>query len=194
MSKYHCSTSLLKRETVRELSYNNKKWRQNNKFLDTKKMSKFALFYVGEDDYCQCIFCRKQFGNWVVGDDPEEEHRRLSPDCPFMNGLNVGNVSAEDEDPNLSKSDLFKHLQFKQLPRGNMSAKDGADLDKSDVNKHLHSKQLRRRVYRTETQTAAADIPPEEHMSKVLETPKEIRRSSLRNLPPRRKLFRCCSM
>jgi hypothetical protein len=34
-----------------------------------------------------------------------------------MNGLPVGNVSAEDEKTNPIKADLLTHLKFKQLPK-----------------------------------------------------------------------------
>jgi len=47
-------------------------------------VAKAGLFYTGQTDRVQCAFCRGYLRNWVQGDIPADEHRRLFPDCPFV--------------------------------------------------------------------------------------------------------------
>jgi len=57
-------------------------------------IAKAGLFYTGQTDRVQCAFCRGYLRNWVQGDIPAEEHRRLFPDCPFVRQLNGDNFTA----------------------------------------------------------------------------------------------------
>ncbi len=36
-------------------------------------------------------------GEWELGDDPENEHRKWFPNCPLMTGETCGNVTIEEE-------------------------------------------------------------------------------------------------
>ena len=44
------------------------------------------------ESHSRCAFCDNCVGDWVEGDDPMTEHRTLFPMCPFVNGLEVGNI------------------------------------------------------------------------------------------------------
>jgi len=52
--------------------------------VDPRDLAKAGLFYTGQIDRVQCAFCRGYLKNWVQGDIPADEHRRLFPECPFM--------------------------------------------------------------------------------------------------------------
>ncbi|QQP50864.1 Inhibitor of apoptosis 2, partial [Caligus rogercresseyi] len=41
---------------------------------------------------CAVCFCGEYVGDWDQDDDPEEEHRNLFSHCPFVRGLDVGNI------------------------------------------------------------------------------------------------------
>lgn len=60
-------------------------------------LARAGLFYSGNNDRVQCAFCRGFLRNWVRGDVPEVEHRRHFPDCPFVRGVDVGNVPIADD-------------------------------------------------------------------------------------------------
>lgn len=45
----------------------------------------------------KCAFCSGVVGFWEVGDDPEKEHRRHFPSCPFLYNIPVGNIPLESE-------------------------------------------------------------------------------------------------
>lgn len=51
-----------------------------------------GFIYTGERDMVRCVFCGQYVGNWEDDDFPMVEHRTLFPNCPFMQGFNVGNV------------------------------------------------------------------------------------------------------
>lgn len=49
-------------------------------------------FYTGQNDRVCCVFCRGVLHHWSVGDVPSSEHRRHFPGCPYVRGMDVGNV------------------------------------------------------------------------------------------------------
>ena len=40
----------------------------------------------------RCVFCGQYVGNWEEEDFPITEHRALFPECPFIQGHDVGNI------------------------------------------------------------------------------------------------------
>jgi len=59
-------------------------------------VAKAGLFYTGQTDRVQCAFCHGYLRNWVQGDIPADEHRRLFPDCPFVRNADVGTLDVVD--------------------------------------------------------------------------------------------------
>ncbi len=51
-----------------------------------------------EGDKVQCIFCMVIIGEFEMGDDITADHRKFSPNCPFMMEYNVGNVPINPEE------------------------------------------------------------------------------------------------
>ena len=43
-------------------------------------------------DLVRCVFCGQYVGNWEEEDFPITEHRSLFPECPFIQGQEVGNI------------------------------------------------------------------------------------------------------
>ena len=41
---------------------------------------------VGSGDHVICAFCRQSLHNWDPEDIPMIEHKKFSPECPFLNG------------------------------------------------------------------------------------------------------------
>ena len=73
----------LKDEDVRRSTFHD--WPERvASIVDPRDLAKAGLFYTGEIDRVQCAFCRGYLKNWVQGDIPADEHRRLFPDCPLV--------------------------------------------------------------------------------------------------------------
>ena len=88
---------------------------------DPKALAREGLYYTGEEDRVQCVFCRGYMRNWEPTDIPSAEHRKHFPDCPFVRGLNVGNVSMTGEasvgDRSRTTSDAERQRQPLQNPQ-----------------------------------------------------------------------------
>ncbi|VVC41445.1 Hypothetical protein CINCED_3A003654 [Cinara cedri] len=74
-------------------------------FITPDQMAKAGLYYLGKQDSVRCLFCSKEFDNWQCGDDPVIEHKKKSPQCPFVRE-SEGDDAFEDE-LNDSPSSLF---------------------------------------------------------------------------------------
>jgi len=61
-------------------------------FIRPEDLAKAGFYYINQHDNCRCAFCDNCVGDWEEGDVPMEEHAKLFPLCPFVRGVNVGNV------------------------------------------------------------------------------------------------------
>jgi len=64
-----------RRETFRD-------WNKSGVSADDLAMAGF--YYTGEGDRVRCPYCQAVFEHWHPRDVPYAEHRRQSPDCPFV--------------------------------------------------------------------------------------------------------------
>src|SRR6218665_2647096 len=55
-------------------------------------LAREGFFYTGVEDRVQCAFCRGCLKRWQPADYPSQEHSKHYPSCPFIRGLDVGNV------------------------------------------------------------------------------------------------------
>ncbi|XP_040567805.1 death-associated inhibitor of apoptosis 2 [Lepeophtheirus salmonis] len=61
-------------------------------YIDPSALARSGFIYSGRGDCVRCVFCGEYVGDWDRNDDPEEEHRNLFSHCPFVRGLEVGNI------------------------------------------------------------------------------------------------------
>ncbi|XP_042237264.1 baculoviral IAP repeat-containing protein 7-like [Homarus americanus] len=85
--RFHWQSELFL-ESVRRQTFNN--W--SVPFIDPKKLAKAGFFYLRTRDHVQCVFCQGIVGYWDPGDEPEVEHCKHFPNCPFISGCATGNV------------------------------------------------------------------------------------------------------
>jgi len=64
----------------------------SHRFIQPADLANAGFVYLGNDDHVQCVFCEGIIGNWEDEDFPMTEHRLLYPACPFIRGLDVGNI------------------------------------------------------------------------------------------------------
>ena len=55
-------------------------------------LAEAGFFYTGTGDKVQCFSCLGAIHKWETGDRAWEEHKRLFPDCEFINGRETGNI------------------------------------------------------------------------------------------------------
>lgn len=66
-------------------------------FMNPRDLAKAGFYYFHHDDVVRCAFCHVEIGKWEVGDNAMTDHQRWSNNCPFLRGVEVGNVAL---DPN----------------------------------------------------------------------------------------------
>jgi hypothetical protein len=76
-----------------------------------------GFYYTGIYAECRCFSCGKVYKKWKDGDNPYIMHRKISPECFYMNGRESGNVQ-----PNLMKHvEDYSDLEFSPPPFLNMN-------------------------------------------------------------------------
>ncbi|KAG8598491.1 hypothetical protein GDO81_002631 [Engystomops pustulosus] len=72
------------------------------------ELASAGFFSTGVEDSCQCFCCRLVLCSQSVRTRPIEIHKQFNPDCAFIQGIDVGNISKYDIRPQsiaLSPSD-----------------------------------------------------------------------------------------
>lgn len=67
-------------------------WPHKNSKLSGTNMAAAGFFAIGEDDTVQCTFCEGSLNGWDQTDDPLKEHIESFPFCPFVRGVECGNI------------------------------------------------------------------------------------------------------
>jgi len=67
-------------------------------FIRPADLANAGFVYTGRGDCVRCVFCREHMGEWDEDDFPHTEHRALFPHCPFVRGLDVGNIATNNSE------------------------------------------------------------------------------------------------
>ena len=62
------------------------------RIVDPCDLAKTGLYFTGQSDRVQCVFCRGYLRNWQKGDQPANEHRRHFPNCSFAQKQEMSNI------------------------------------------------------------------------------------------------------
>lgn len=87
-------------------------WSNFNNFISPRELAKTGFFYFNDNDRVQCSFCLCVIGSWELGDDPKNEHSRISPRCPFILGLPVGNIRSGQQVSNVNQQTLVMRREI----------------------------------------------------------------------------------
>ena len=93
-----------RREAHRLASFRN--WQVD--YIAPADLARAGFFFLPNMDLVKCAFCDlfiHYHGEEEEGDQPMEAHRTLSPDCPFLQGAEVGNVPLEEEEEDAEELD-----------------------------------------------------------------------------------------
>lgn len=61
-------------------------------------LARAGFYYTGIYAECRCFSCGKFYKKWKDGDNPYMIHRKISPNCSYMNGIESGNVPVHETD------------------------------------------------------------------------------------------------
>lgn len=66
-------------------------------FINPRDLAKNGFYYTHTADVVRCTFCLVEICCWKNGDNAEEYHQAFAADCPFLCGLDVGNIPIETD-------------------------------------------------------------------------------------------------
>lgn len=68
--------------------------------VDVRQLAKAGFWFTKSEDIVRCAFCDVEVGRWEEGDNPVEEHKKWSKNCPFLSHpSDVDNVAIDPSDP-----------------------------------------------------------------------------------------------
>ena len=90
-----------------------------NCYAKPKELAEAGFISLRDRDKVQCVFCGLTLVNWNWYDMPVIEHWKHNPECPFIQGYDVGNTAIDDDpirgqDPLLPCYDVCGNWDFKQ--------------------------------------------------------------------------------
>jgi len=103
------------------------------------RMSQSGFYYTGEGSVVRCYSCGLEVREWRDGETVAELHRRLAPQCPFLNGSDVENRSTlahgvNDENGVTRRPTHAHEVGDTRTPRKN-DADTGLKRQQSDIQK-----------------------------------------------------------
>lgn len=102
------NTDILKLEQVRLSTFTN--WPKSN-IVTPQKLVKAGFYYTGKNDTTKCVYCAGEAVNWTQGDDPDLEHKRLFPNCPYVRNTIIPRLLAADATSALN-TDTFHNFNI----------------------------------------------------------------------------------
>lgn len=110
------STDFYHDERARLDSFEN--WPAGN-IVTPERLARSGFYYLKEGDNTKCAFCKGVVRAWEPGDDPDTEHKRHFPNCPFvvstinprLNGGNTDNQENVECNFNIEK-DAFPNVNL----------------------------------------------------------------------------------
>ena len=64
-------------------TFTDKGWKSSYN-ADPEALAAAGFIYEGNDDEVMCVCCQIKLEGWEEGDDPAEEHRKISEKCRFV--------------------------------------------------------------------------------------------------------------
>ncbi|XP_053308718.1 baculoviral IAP repeat-containing protein 7 [Spea bombifrons] len=84
------ATPSMRSETSRLRSF--RLWPAGAPHLSLAELARAGFYYLGPGDRVQCFCCGGVLRSWEPEDRPHAEHRKFFPNCPFIHGMEVGNL------------------------------------------------------------------------------------------------------
>ncbi|KAK3577415.1 hypothetical protein CHS0354_032262 [Potamilus streckersoni] len=83
--------------------------------VQPEELAQCGFYSLHSGDKVKCIFCGVVLKSWEPGDIVEVEHRKFSPNCPFLCGENVGNIPIAKKSKQISPRNSHSSAHSRQL-------------------------------------------------------------------------------
>ncbi|XP_069104535.1 baculoviral IAP repeat-containing protein 7-like [Argopecten irradians] len=91
--------------------------------VNSRDLARSGFYYTGSEDRVQCIYCRGILKGWDPGDVVHIEHRNKFPRCPFILGMDVGNIPYTPNQSSTAVSNTInQNSRFSQQAPSQMEA------------------------------------------------------------------------
>lgn len=58
-------------------------------YVTPASLAKAGFYYTKKDDLVKCAYCGIEIGKWEPGDDALRDHKKWSPDCPYVKNMST---------------------------------------------------------------------------------------------------------
>lgn len=69
--------------------------------VSASTLARAGFLYTGEGDIVRCFSCHAAVDRWQYGDSAVGRHRKVSPNCRFINGFYFENTAAQPTNPGI---------------------------------------------------------------------------------------------
>ncbi|PIK61632.1 baculoviral IAP repeat-containing protein 2 [Apostichopus japonicus] len=122
-------------ESQRVKSFENTSWPENIP-VTIYRLANAGFYFTGIDDEVKCFSCLIIIRDWKQGDSPKGRHKRSSPRCRFVQGIDARNIA--DVKYVLKSGNSSKRLPLQHKIESN--GKDCVTLLKDRVNAGVEDK------------------------------------------------------
>ncbi|XP_045198428.2 baculoviral IAP repeat-containing protein 7-like [Mercenaria mercenaria] len=106
---------LNKAENGNKVEFMNYEWGRYESFknfpmespVTPMRLASNGFYYTGTKDTVECFSCKLKYSGWKEGDEPDDLHKRLSPDCNFMKGVDSTNVPIHPTSESISNGSEY---------------------------------------------------------------------------------------
>lgn len=79
-------------------------------------LARAGFYYINSDDNARCAFCSGTVAAWEPHDDPDKEHKKYFPNCPYViSTINPRLLERLPRDNSLSNVDLVANENLEEL-------------------------------------------------------------------------------
>lgn len=86
-----------------------------SEIVNPESLARAGFYYLKHSDKTKCAYCNGVVGSWEIGDDPDREHKRHFPDCPFVRTAINLRLSDDEHLSTLSNFDLVTQDNLQEL-------------------------------------------------------------------------------
>ncbi|XP_033098546.1 baculoviral IAP repeat-containing protein 7-like [Anneissia japonica] len=119
----------LKSEYRRLLTFQD--WPRSNP-MQPRALAKAGFYYTQTRDVVKCFACNGEISNWKVIDVPMTQHTMLFPECPFVQGEDVGNEKLTTTDVmNAQHAVVYREPSTKLPPVQKIESKNKSQISQT---------------------------------------------------------------
>ncbi|XP_017784576.1 PREDICTED: baculoviral IAP repeat-containing protein 7-B-like [Nicrophorus vespilloides] len=97
------TTEDMRVEAIRLRTFDN--WPATD-IVSPDSLAKAGFYYLHTEDLTKCAYCNGVVGSWEAGDNPDQEHKTLFPECTFVTTILNPRLEQRLENPSAAYSNI----------------------------------------------------------------------------------------